>query len=213
MKAVVLAGGFDQIALIRELKERGAKVILVDYLEKPPAKPYADVHYPISTLNIEDVRRVVFDEKPDLITTACTDQALLTAAKLSEEFQLPCYISYETARNVTNKTYMKKMMQQAGIPTAEFRIVHDAAMDDALGFQYPIVVKPADCNSSKGVRKVDSMENYVPAVAEALKLSRTGSAVVEEFIFGKEISVDAFVRNGKAEILLMTETRDRKSVV
>ena len=36
-------------------------------------------------------------EKVDFIITVCTDQALLTMAKVSEELGLPCYIDYETA--------------------------------------------------------------------------------------------------------------------
>lgn len=49
MKILVLAGGFDQIALIQELKKRGHSVILADYYENPPAKPYADEHFQVST--------------------------------------------------------------------------------------------------------------------------------------------------------------------
>lgn len=42
MKALVLAGGFPQIALIQELKTRGITVLLADYNENPVARPYAD---------------------------------------------------------------------------------------------------------------------------------------------------------------------------
>ena len=38
MKILVLAGGFDQIALINELKNRNHDVILADYFPNPPAK-------------------------------------------------------------------------------------------------------------------------------------------------------------------------------
>lgn len=45
MKILVLAGGFDQIALIKELRNRGNIVYLADYFENPPAKQYADKHF------------------------------------------------------------------------------------------------------------------------------------------------------------------------
>ena len=54
MKALVLAGGFPQIALIKELKRRNITVLLADYNEEPVAKKYADKYYQASTL---DVRR------------------------------------------------------------------------------------------------------------------------------------------------------------
>ncbi|MDM8287441.1 hypothetical protein QUW57_12755, partial [Phocaeicola plebeius] len=97
MKILVLAGGSDQIALIQEIKKHGHTVLLADYFENPPARPYADKHFPISTLDIQAVKELAESENVDLITTACTDQALLTVAKVSEEIGLPCYISYQTA--------------------------------------------------------------------------------------------------------------------
>ena len=90
MKILVLAGGSDQAALIDELHRQGQnEVILVDYFENPPAKPHCDRHIVASTLDVDAVRRIAVEEKVDLITTACTDQALLTVARLSEELGLP----------------------------------------------------------------------------------------------------------------------------
>lgn len=103
MKILVLAGGFDQIALINELKNRNHDVILADYFPNPPAKKYAHKHYQVSTLDEDAIFNLAKKENVDLLTTACTDQALLTVAKVSEKLNLPCYISYETALNVTNK--------------------------------------------------------------------------------------------------------------
>ena len=90
MKILVLAGGSDQIALINELKYRGHEVVLVDYFENPPAKPYADKHIVASTLDVEAVKQVAYDENVSLVCTACTDQALLTVANVAEQLKLPC---------------------------------------------------------------------------------------------------------------------------
>ena len=59
MKALVLAGGFPQIALIQDIKSRGIEVVLADYNEEPVAKPYADRYYQVSTLDIEAITRAV----------------------------------------------------------------------------------------------------------------------------------------------------------
>lgn len=55
MKALVLAGGFPQIALIKELKSRGIETILADYNKEPVAKPYADKFHQASTLDIDAI--------------------------------------------------------------------------------------------------------------------------------------------------------------
>ena len=77
MKALVLAGGLPQIALINELKKRGIVTVLADYFENPVAKEYADIFYRESTLDVEAITRVAKQEKVDFLITVCTDQALL----------------------------------------------------------------------------------------------------------------------------------------
>ncbi|MCQ2238677.1 MAG: ATP-grasp domain-containing protein [Bacteroidaceae bacterium] len=206
MKILVLAGGSDQIALISELKSRGHETILIDYFENPPAKAYADKHIVASTLDIDRVEEIAIEEKVDLVCTACTDQALLTVAKVSEKLRLPCYISYQTGLNVTNKSYMKRVLVENNIPTAKFIILDSVDMIAIKEFQYPLVVKPVDCNSSKGVKRIDSQEELPKYLEEAINFSRTKTAIVEEFKIGEEISADFYIENGVAKYLSATNS-------
>ena len=205
--AIVLAGGFDQIALIKELKARNYQVYLIDYYDNPPAKHYADKHYVGSTLDLDYVRKVASEVKPDLICTACTDQALLTAAVVSEEMRLPTYISAETARNVTNKSYMKKVLMDNQIPTSKYYVVHKSTDIENLDLKYPLIIKPADCNSSKGVKKASNQEDLITYLNDALNYSRTHTAIIEEFKSGSEFSADFYIEDGQAKLLSVTESK------
>lgn len=206
MKILVLAGGSDQIALINELKRRGHEIVLVDYFENPPAKQFADKHIVASTLDTDRVKEIALNENVELICTACTDQALLTVSKVSESLGLPCYISYKTGLNVTNKSYMKKVLMENGIPTSKFIILDSIDLYAIKDFQYPLVVKPVDCNSSKGVKRIDSSEELVESLENAIYLSRTKTAIIEEFKIGEEISVDFYIENGIAKYLCATNS-------
>ena len=208
-KALVLAGGIPQIELIEELKRRQYFVILIDYTFCPVAEKFADKFYRESTLDVASVRSIVEHEKIDMIITCCTDQALATVSLLAEEFGLPCYIGAEIGKNVTNKQYMKKKFIDNDIPTASYKIVMDENIE--LGkMKFPIVVKPVDCNSSKGVKKVEDEETLRSAISAAILYSRTGTAIVEQYILGKEISVDGFVTNGIFKILCVSESEKVK---
>lgn len=205
MKALVLAGGLPQIALLEELRSRNIITVLADYYENPVAKEYADIFYQVSTLDIPAIMRVAEQEKVDFLITVCTDQALLTVAYVSEQLGLPCYIDYQTARNVTNKSYMKRIFKEKGISSARF-VVMDAFDAEAIKeLRYPLIVKPVDCNSSKGVAKVTTESELRAALEQAVQFSRTNTAIVEEYIIGPELSVDVYVENGTAKILLVSE--------
>ena len=199
MKALILAGGDPQIKLIQELKRRGYYTILADYTEHPVAEVFADKFYRESTLDIDAIRKIAVSEKIDLIITCCTDQALNTVSVIAEELNLPCYISEKTGLAVTNKQYMKQIFVKNDIPTAPFQIVQKPEQCNLR--EFPMVVKPVDCNSSKGVQKVFDEDELKQAIKDAVAFSRTGNAVVESFIEGKEISVDLFVQNGVAVVL------------
>lgn len=204
MKALVLAGGFPQIALIKEIKARGITVVLADYFENPVAKPFADVYYQVSTLDVAAITEIAKIEKVDFLITACTDQALLTVAKVSETLGLPCYIDFQTALNVTNKSYMKEVFVSNGIPTAEHVVMGELNMASIAHMPYPMIVKPVDCNSSKGVKKVCNEQELREAFAQAVELSRTDTALVEEFIDGPELTVDVYVEDGVAHVLALS---------
>ena len=206
MKVVVLAGGADQIALIKELKKRGCYIILVDYFQNPPAKEYADLHIVASTLDDARVKEIAQEYHADLICTACTDQALLTVAKVSEESNPACYIAYQTALNVTNKTYMKQRMSQCSIPTSRYMTTREVDLTQFADFEFPLVVKPADCNSSKGVIKVHDSAQLQEKLAEAISFSRTQTAIVEEFKEGVEVSADFYIEGSDVKYLSATSS-------
>lgn len=205
MKALVLAGGLPQIALIEDLRRRGITTVLADYYSNPVAKAHADIFYQVSTLDVPAITKVAQDENVDFLITVCTDQALLTVAYVSEQLGLPCYVDYQTARNVTNKSYMKKIFAEKGISSARFAVMGQLDMTSIRDLRYPLIVKPVDCNSSKGVKKITCPEELPEAFSTAVRLSRTGTAIVEEFIEGPELSVDVYVEDGVAHVLSVSE--------
>lgn len=210
MKALVLAGGFPQIELIKNLKKRDIEVVLADYNVEPVAKKYADKYSQTSTLDIDAIRDLAVKEKVDFLITVCTDQALHTVAKVSEDLGLPCYINYQKALNVTNKKWMKAVFAENNIPSAHHIVLGSYDEKAISSMRFPLIVKPVDCNSSKGVRRCDNIKEIEKHLNNAIKLSRTKTAIVEEFVEGEEISVDVYVENGKAQVLCVSNSDKKK---
>lgn len=206
MKALVLAGSPSQAVLLNQLKERGIYTILADNNVNAVARPYADQFVKVDLLDVEAVKKVAEEEKVDFLITVCADQVLITVAKVSELLGLPCYIDYETACAVSDKSHMKAIFHQYGIPSSKHVFMKELDMQKVAEMQYPLVVKPADAYSSKGVRKVTNEEELKQFFAEAANISRSGIVIVEEFVDGAEITVDYQIVDGKAYLLSASNT-------
>lgn len=206
MKALIIAGSIPQIELIRQLKNRNIETVLIDGSDKCLAKQYADRFYQVDIFNIEAVKNIAIQEHVDFILTVCADQVLLVVAQVSEELGLPCYIDYETAQNVSDKIKMKRIFIENGIPTSKFIETTELNHKCVEGLNFPVVVKPIDAYSSKGVRKAESYKELEQFYKEAEEISRNGGAIIEEYCEGEEISVDAFIINGKAHVLCISNS-------
>ncbi len=206
MKAMIVAGGVPQIELICQLKGRGIETVLVDGSQNALAVPYADIFYHVNIFDIEAVKEIAIKEKVDFIITVCADQVLLVVAQVSQMLGLPCYIDYKTAQDVSDKIRMKRIFKSIGVPSTDYVELDHLDMGAIKQLNYPLVVKPVDAYSSKGVRKANNEEELKRYYSEAEKISRSGGVIVEEFFSGEEISVDAFVVNGKAHILAVTNS-------
>ena len=205
MKALVIGGGLPQIELIRQLHKRGIVALLADVTASAVAVPFCDKFFLVKP-GFAPIRKIAIEENVDFLITVCADQILLDMAAVSEELGLPCYIDYQTAQDVSNKIRMKHIFFENGIPSTKF--VETTSLDfEAINhLSYPLVVKPVDAFSSRGVRKANDQEELKCYYEEARNISRTGGVIVEEFFSGEEISVDAFVVKGKAHVLTISNS-------
>lgn len=210
--AIVLGGTYPHRLLINKLKNRGYYTILIDYYENPIAKEVADRHIQESTLDKDRVLEIAKREKASLVISSCVDQANVTACYVAEQLGLPHPYSYNTSLCVTDKQLMKQIMMRDGIPTSHYYSINSLNEFDPDRLNFPLIVKPADSNSSKGVRRFDAFNaQSTEYILQALKLSRNGAAIIEEYKKGKEVGVDCIIKNHKPIIVMTRERRKIKS--
>lgn len=204
-KAIVLGGTSPHIELIKQLQNRGYYVILVDYLDNPPAKKYADLHLQESTMDEDVVLDIAKKYEVSLVISACVDQANITACYVAEKLGLTKPYSYETAKNITNKGYMKKVMVENNVPTTKYVYLEKDDEITELQLKYPVIVKPADSCAASGVKKAENREELEQYLENAKAVSRTGRTVVEEFFQGIEVSAYCFVVANKTKVVMISE--------
>ncbi len=208
--AIVLGGTYPHKSLLNNLKLRGYYTILIDYYVFPPAKVDADEHIQESTLDKEKVREIAKKRNASLVIATCIDHANVTACYVAEKLKLPAPYSYKVALSVTDKKIMKEKMVSNGIPTSKHITVNQKSEYSSHSLRFPVIVKPADSNSSKGVRKASNLTELDRYVKDALNISRNGRAIIEEFIDGEEIGADCYIQDKKVTVLA---TRGKQKLV
>src|SRR5437588_12519286 len=162
-------------------------------------------------------RIVAFAARQPLDAVVAVDDAgTLLAAAASEALALP-HNSLDSVRATRDKALMRERFRAAGLPTPRFVT---AGVDDeprrlAPTLRYPSVVKPLDLSASQGVIKVDHAEAFVDVfqrvaqiVGSCSKNGATAKLLIEDFITGEEVAVEALLRLGQLEVLAIFDKPD-----
>ncbi|HEV3362710.1 MAG TPA: ATP-grasp domain-containing protein [Acidimicrobiia bacterium] len=146
---------------------------------------------------------------------AVDDQGLLIAALAAADLGLPAN-DPDAVRRTRNKAAMRAAFAGSGIRQPVFRVVNHrndvAAAAEAVG--WPVVVKPVSLSASRGVIRADD-----PASAEAAAARVRGildedghradePILVEAYVPGDEVAVEALLRNGELEVLAIFDKPD-----
>ncbi|MDM0763061.1 ATP-grasp domain-containing protein [Clostridium perfringens] len=214
-KILFLGGSKQQIPAIDYAKKNGYLTILCDYLIDNPGQYLADKFYCISTTDKEAVLKVARENRVDGVVAYASDPAALTAAYVGNIMGLPSN-PFNSVEILSKKNLFRKFLEDNGFncPMASSFNNYEIALKNLKKFKFPIMIKPIDSSGSKGVNRIESIDNFQEAFNKAMNNSREKIVIVEEFIersHKEMIGGDAFVINGKVEYFgLLNSHRDFK---
>jgi biotin carboxylase len=201
---LILGGGTMQIPAIAIAKSKGWVVILADGNPDAEARGLVDYFEHIDLKNKEAIADSARSYKEriglDGVFTAGTDFST-SVAFIAQSLGLPG-IGYETACNATDKARMRALFREKGVPSPLY--VSLMQNDDPLarmnGIGFPVVLKPVDNMGARGVIKVETKDEVLPAFESAIAFSRSGKVILEEYMEGPELSLDALVWKGEITV-------------
>ena len=206
-KRIAIIGANSSIALlIKKAKALGYETHVFAWACGDPGEKEADFFYPIS-----------ISEK-ETILEKCREIGICGVCSITSDFAAP--IVAFIARNLglpgnpektdivaRNKYEMRKAFKKTGsIYCPEFAEADEKFNVELVKeFHFPVIVKPTDRWSSKGITRVDSVENLNKAVEIAVGESINKKAIIEEYVDGPEYSAECIVWNGNLEVLAFTK--------
>lgn len=197
-KKVLLAGtSFSAAPIYFALKQRGYDVAVCGSLPDDPCHIYADHSYVVDYSQRDLLLDLVKKEKVDYLCPSCNDYSYLSCSWVAEQCGLPGYDSYETTVTIHNKNEFRNFAEKHGIPIPKARKAAFVKEKDLSHLKFPLLVKPVDSFSGRGITKIYSNEQIVDAIKSAIDNSRVQDAVIEEFVEGTLHSHSAFIRKGR----------------
>ncbi|MBL3590177.1 MAG: ATP-grasp domain-containing protein [gamma proteobacterium endosymbiont of Lamellibrachia anaximandri] len=206
-RLLVLGAGRYQLRLIKQAEKRGIRTVISDYLTDSPGRVFCSYQTMTDMMDIDANIALGREYEVAGVITSGTDQALNTMAATADALQLPCYLTPQAANICTNKQAMTQVMERAGLPRPRSLIVNreKPIQAKAMHLHYPVVIKPTDAQGQRGTSVIETPDRFSSAIEAALDASRSGNAIIEEFIIGPEITVCAWLHNGDATLLTVTD--------
>lgn len=203
-KIAIIGGGYLQLPIVKKAKEMGLEVHCFSWADGAVCAAHADYFYPISIIEkekiLEECRRV----KIDAITTIASDVAVLTVNYVAAKMGLVSNPD-EYSLLTTNKYLMRQAFENNDVPSPRFMRVLKGDNVDGRSLTYPLIVKPTDRSGSRGVQKVFTDNQLKLALERAFGESFKQEAIVEEYVEGREVSVESISYNGVHYILQVTD--------
>jgi biotin carboxylase len=181
------------VPLIMKAKKMDYNVFVVNPYEDSPGFKYADKYLISDIFDYEKVIKFAKENNINAIASDECDIAMPAIAKIGKALGLPA-ISEKTATIFQDKFEMREFCRSHNIKFPEYQLCFKA--EDAIKLfkkiEKPLIIKPLDNCSSRGVFKVSSVEEIQEHFEESLAFSHFHKAVLaERYINGPEFTVDS----------------------
>lgn len=181
----MLLGGLRYLKpVIDAAHQQGYFVITADYLPNNIAHKWSDEYCNVSIIDKEAVLREAQRLQIDGIMSFACDPGVVAASYVQNKMGLPSFGPFESVEILQNKDKFRAFLTEHGfnVPRAKGFSSVEEALANLDWYEYPVIVKPTDAAGSKGVTRVDKVEDLKPALEYAFHHSISGHIIVEEFI-------------------------------
>lgn len=204
---LVLGAGALQVPLIQTIQARGYNPVVVSLRNDEPGMLMVKDKVVGDFCDEEFTLQIAKDWNVIAVVTDQTDLPVRTIAYVCDHLGLPS-IGYKTACLFTDKFLMREKCKEIGVKTIAYSLVDslEEAKKFFIDLHHSAILKPINNQGSKGVYKVSSIEELEEKYAEATRYARGQKILIEEFITGQELVIEALALDGKVTNLVCGDT-------
>ena len=186
---------YSTVHAIWTIKEAGYEAIIINNNPETVSTDYtiSDKLY-FEPLTVEDVMNVVELEKPDGIVVSLGGQTAINLAEPLADLGVKIVgTDIQAINNAEDRKCFERIMNEVGIPQPDAEAVTDieAGVRAAERIGYPVLVRPSFVLGGRAMQIVGNEETLRHYLRTAVEINDKSPVLVDKYIMGKELEVDA----------------------
>lgn len=181
-KVLIMGANPETVSLIEKAREMGLYTIVTDNNPNAYAKKIADQAENVNAVDVDNLVELAVKEQVSGILVGVAEALLPAYCEVCARLNMPCYSTADKFAVMVRKDYFKEECRKYGVPT-----IREYSYDKVEEVKYPVIVKPVDSCSSKGIKVAHNKEELDRAVDYALQYSKSGKYLIEEYMSGDEV--------------------------
>lgn len=197
-KIAIIGTSVGQRELYKKAKSAGYKTIGFSWDKSPEILQYIDKFYNISIKEKDEIVNLCRKESVHGVVSNGSELTAKISSYVAEQLGLPC-TPYKTILNIQNKEWVRRMTQDI-IGLSQ---IHYTIYNNNCTYSIPCIVKPIIGGGKSGVSYVSCPSDFMKAIQYAQ--SENEQILIEDYIDGKEVSVETLSFNGNHYIIQITD--------
>lgn len=199
-KILIMGANPETVSLVVKAKEMGYKTYVTDNNPKAYAKKFADVPCNINGVDVDAIVDFVKKEKIDAVLVGVAEALIPAYCEVCKRLKFPCFATLEQFDIMIHKDKFKKTCRKYGVP-----VVEEFSLKEREQIQYPVIVKPVDSSSSKGISICENEQSLDAAIEKALSFSPSKTYLIEKYMDGIEAIVYYVIQDGQPTLVAMCD--------
>lgn len=200
MKLAIIGASEGQIGLCKKARELGLETFCFAWEKGALCKNLVDHFFPISITETEKIVTICQKEHIDGVVSNASAIPVHAANIIASKLGLICNdpVHYSMIRN--KKWVRSKTKHISGLSSIAYKLYQENQT-----YSYPCIIKPISGGSKKGVSFVNNEQELKQAVSYAQSAYPNTDILIEQFIQGKEISVESISYKGMHYVIQITD--------
>lgn len=192
-----VGSSFSAIPIFYILKKYGFNVAVCGNQKNDPCHLHADKSFYIDYSNKKELLELVERESFEYIVPTCNDYSYIAAAYVAERKGYPGFDKTKIVSLLHTKNKFRQYTEDFNISAPKSFRLDSISNLEKIDLDYPVIVKPINVFSGRGISKVYSKNNLISSIQRAVLESDSKSVVIEEFKNGTLHSHSAFIKDGR----------------